>query len=215
MITPHIGGFSPDALRVVVDFSCERIRTFFAERQLLNPTSSDSQTASSTPAFDHAFGVSGQRSVLSTDCRAQAARRSLRAGVARSRGSGRRRRVRLPDRNAGRCPVDQGARPREHAGGDVGGLSRRLRARSASPRTTTTSSAPSGCTSVSTSTRWPAPRRGRLQPPRSRRLPAVLASARLATRPLYIELSKTHDRAVKDWRRRLLRWPTPNAGLRA
>jgi D-3-phosphoglycerate dehydrogenase len=29
VITPHIGGFSPDALRVVVDFSCERIRHFF------------------------------------------------------------------------------------------------------------------------------------------------------------------------------------------
>ena len=32
VITPHIGGFSPDALRVVVDFSCERIRHFFNGR---------------------------------------------------------------------------------------------------------------------------------------------------------------------------------------
>lgn len=30
VITPHIGGFSPDALRVVLDFSCDRIRKFFA-----------------------------------------------------------------------------------------------------------------------------------------------------------------------------------------
>jgi D-3-phosphoglycerate dehydrogenase len=31
VITPHIGGFSPDALRVVLDFSCERIRQFFGQ----------------------------------------------------------------------------------------------------------------------------------------------------------------------------------------
>ena len=32
VITPHIGGFSPDALRIVLDFSCDRIRRFFSER---------------------------------------------------------------------------------------------------------------------------------------------------------------------------------------
>jgi D-3-phosphoglycerate dehydrogenase len=32
VITPHIGGFSPDALRAVLGFSCARIRGFFAER---------------------------------------------------------------------------------------------------------------------------------------------------------------------------------------
>ena len=31
VITPHIGGFSPDALQIVLDFSCERIRRFFQE----------------------------------------------------------------------------------------------------------------------------------------------------------------------------------------
>ena len=29
IITPHIGGFSPDAVRQVLTFSCERIRSFF------------------------------------------------------------------------------------------------------------------------------------------------------------------------------------------
>jgi D-3-phosphoglycerate dehydrogenase len=32
VITPHIGGFSPDALQIVLDFSCERIRRFFDGR---------------------------------------------------------------------------------------------------------------------------------------------------------------------------------------
>jgi phosphoglycerate dehydrogenase-like enzyme len=32
VITPHIGGFSPDALQIVLDFSCERIRQFFDGR---------------------------------------------------------------------------------------------------------------------------------------------------------------------------------------
>lgn len=31
VITPHIGGFSPDALTRVLDFSCSRIRQFFAD----------------------------------------------------------------------------------------------------------------------------------------------------------------------------------------
>ncbi len=31
VITPHIGGFSPDALRMVLDFTCDRVRGFFAE----------------------------------------------------------------------------------------------------------------------------------------------------------------------------------------
>jgi D-3-phosphoglycerate dehydrogenase len=33
VITPHIGGFSPDALRLVLDFSCDRIRRFFPTAQ--------------------------------------------------------------------------------------------------------------------------------------------------------------------------------------
>lgn len=30
LITPHIGGFSPDALKIVLSFSCDRIRQYFA-----------------------------------------------------------------------------------------------------------------------------------------------------------------------------------------
>ena len=29
LITPHIGGFSPDALDIVLKFSCDRINSFF------------------------------------------------------------------------------------------------------------------------------------------------------------------------------------------
>jgi phosphoglycerate dehydrogenase-like enzyme len=33
VITPHIGGFSPDALRMVLEFSCGRIRAFVADHR--------------------------------------------------------------------------------------------------------------------------------------------------------------------------------------
>ena len=33
IITPHIGGFSPDALGLVLGHTCERIRSFFAQNE--------------------------------------------------------------------------------------------------------------------------------------------------------------------------------------